>query len=62
MYLVGVPYGVNKISNLTSQNFMPFMTLSMQDATNDGLLAVLLVDELKLADPGGVTEILTHTQ
>ena len=46
MYLVGVPYGVNKISNLTSQNFMPFMTLSMQDATNDGLLAVLLVDEL----------------
>ena len=35
------------------------MTLSMHDASNDGLFAVL-VDELKLADPEMVTEILTY--
>ena len=38
---------------------MLFMTLSMHDASNDGLFAVL-VDELKLADPEMVTEILTY--
>ena len=44
---------------LTSQSLILFMALSMQDASNDGLFAVL-VDEPKLADPEMVTKILTY--